>query len=312
MSVSSEAQSGVPKDFRSHLCASRCYRGTRNAVLSKRGVKPYKSTHLFAILLLESGKTAEGGGMPKSCSAYNCRSRYNRRNPNLTFHRFPLSKPSVLKEWLDNIGRGDFQPKKHTVICSHHFTPDCFSGLGNRRNLLWNAVPTLFSFQPPSPKTMESQKTLSTEKSQIPLKLLESQQEDVSMRHEHFLTEEATGAEPRQLNCVLQDLRATEHSYALAGPCAAKVRLFRSLHTIGWLCRRLKVKCRVIQKMRLQLRAARRELVSLRGQSHALARRESSLSAATRCSGLRSRQEEKHGSSGTTWRQHSSRRLCVR
>uniref|UniRef100_A0A3B3S7L7 THAP domain containing 3 n=1 Tax=Paramormyrops kingsleyae TaxID=1676925 RepID=A0A3B3S7L7_9TELE len=151
--------------------------------------------------------------------AYNCRSRYNRRNPNLTFH-FPLSKPSVLKEWLDNIGRGDFQPKKHTVICSHHFTPDCFSGLGNRRNLLWNAVPTLFS--------------------------------------------EATGAEPRQLNCVLQDLRATEHSYALAGPCAAKVRLFRSLHTIGWLCRRLKVKCRVIQKMRLQLRAARRELVSLR------------------------------------------------
>uniref|UniRef100_A0A3B3S7R4 THAP domain containing 3 n=1 Tax=Paramormyrops kingsleyae TaxID=1676925 RepID=A0A3B3S7R4_9TELE len=152
----------------------------------------------------------------------------------LTFHRFPLSKPSVLKEWLDNIGRGDFQPKKHTVICSHHFTPDCFSGLGNRRNLLWNAVPTLFSFQPPSPKVSFILLSLSL-----------------------FL-------------CVFvsQDLRATEHSYALAGPCAAKVRLFRSLHTIGWLCRRLKVKCRVIQKMRLQLRAARRELVSLRGQSH--------------------------------------------
>ncbi|XP_048872541.1 THAP domain-containing protein 3 isoform X4 [Brienomyrus brachyistius] len=161
--------------------------------------------------------------MPKSCSAYNCRSRYSRRNPDLTFHRFPLSKPSVLKEWLDNIGRRDFQPKKHMVICSHHFTPDCFSGLGNRRNLLWNAVPTLFSFSPPSPKRMKSQKRLSTEKSQIPLKLLESRQEDVNARQpEPLSTDEATGAESRQLNCDLQDLRATEHSYALAGPCAAK------------------------------------------------------------------------------------------
>jgi len=31
------------------------------------------------------------------------------------------------------------------VICSLHFTPDSFSGLGNRKNLLWNAVPTLFA-----------------------------------------------------------------------------------------------------------------------------------------------------------------------
>ncbi|XP_048872540.1 THAP domain-containing protein 3 isoform X3 [Brienomyrus brachyistius] len=208
--------------------------------------------------------------MPKSCSAYNCRSRYSRRNPDLTFHRFPLSKPSVLKEWLDNIGRRDFQPKKHMVICSHHFTPDCFSGLGNRRNLLWNAVPTLFSFSPPSPK------------------------EDVNARQpEPLSTDEATGAESRQLNCDLQDLRATEHSYALAGPCAAKVRLFRSLDAIVCLCRRLKVKCQVIQMMRLQLRAVRRELVSLRGQ-----RRAPGLSAATRDSGLRNRQVEEDCGSG--------------
>ncbi|XP_048872539.1 THAP domain-containing protein 3 isoform X2 [Brienomyrus brachyistius] len=220
--------------------------------------------------------------MPKSCSAYNCRSR------------FPLSKPSVLKEWLDNIGRRDFQPKKHMVICSHHFTPDCFSGLGNRRNLLWNAVPTLFSFSPPSPKRMKSQKRLSTEKSQIPLKLLESRQEDVNARQpEPLSTDEATGAESRQLNCDLQDLRATEHSYALAGPCAAKVRLFRSLDAIVCLCRRLKVKCQVIQMMRLQLRAVRRELVSLRGQ-----RRAPGLSAATRDSGLRNRQVEEDCGSG--------------
>ncbi|XP_036388723.1 THAP domain-containing protein 3 [Megalops cyprinoides] len=92
--------------------------------------------------------------MPKSCSAYNCTNRYSSKNPDLTFHRFPFSKPSVLKQWLDNIGREDFQPKRHMVICSHHFTSDCFSGLGNRKNLLWNAVPTVFTFPPSNTKVL--------------------------------------------------------------------------------------------------------------------------------------------------------------
>ncbi|KAI7794267.1 THAP domain-containing protein 3 [Triplophysa rosa] len=82
--------------------------------------------------------------MPKSCSAFNCTSRYKSKNPEITFHRFPFSKPSVLKQWLENIGRDNFHPKKHMVVCSLHFTPECFSGFGNRKNLLWNAVPTLF------------------------------------------------------------------------------------------------------------------------------------------------------------------------
>ncbi|MBN3307705.1 THAP3 protein, partial [Amia calva] len=90
--------------------------------------------------------------MPKSCSAYNCTNRYSSKNPDLTFHRFPLSKPTVLKEWLHNIARDDFQPNRHMVLCSQHFTPDCFNSYGNRKNLLWNAVPTVFSFPPLSSK----------------------------------------------------------------------------------------------------------------------------------------------------------------
>lgn len=46
-----------------------------------------------------------------------------------------------------NIGRGNFQPKQHTVICSEHFRPECFSAFGNRKNLKHNAVPTEFAFQ---------------------------------------------------------------------------------------------------------------------------------------------------------------------
>lgn len=46
-----------------------------------------------------------------------------------------------------NIGRGNFKPKQHTVICSEHFRPECFSAFGNRKNLKQNAVPTVFAFQ---------------------------------------------------------------------------------------------------------------------------------------------------------------------
>lgn len=85
--------------------------------------------------------------MPKSCAARQCCNRYSNRRKQLTFHRFPFSRPELLKEWVLNIGRGDFEPKQHTVICSEHFRPECFSAFGNRKNLKHNAVPTEFAFQ---------------------------------------------------------------------------------------------------------------------------------------------------------------------
>lgn len=83
--------------------------------------------------------------MPKSCAALRCGNRYNSKNKELSFHRFPFSKPELLKEWLENVGREDFTPKLHTVICSKHFKPECFSPFGNRKNLKHNAVPTIFN-----------------------------------------------------------------------------------------------------------------------------------------------------------------------
>lgn len=65
-------------------------------------------------------------------------------------HRFPFSRPELLREWVLNIGRADFKPKQHTVICSEHFRPECFSAFGNRKNLKHNAVPTVFAFQNPT------------------------------------------------------------------------------------------------------------------------------------------------------------------
>ncbi|XP_045426526.1 THAP domain-containing protein 3 isoform X3 [Pipistrellus kuhlii] len=89
--------------------------------------------------------------MPKSCAARQCCNRYSSRRKQLTFHRFPFSRPELLKEWVLNIGRGNFEPKQHTVICSEHFRPECFSAFGNRKNLKHNAVPTEFAFRDARP-----------------------------------------------------------------------------------------------------------------------------------------------------------------
>ncbi|XP_074874120.1 THAP domain-containing protein 3 isoform X3 [Carettochelys insculpta] len=84
--------------------------------------------------------------MPKSCAALRCSNRYSSRcRQQLTFHRFPFSRPELLARWVGNIGRGNFQPSTHMVLCSQHFQPDCFSAFGNRTNLKPNAVPTLFA-----------------------------------------------------------------------------------------------------------------------------------------------------------------------
>ncbi|XP_040843780.1 THAP domain-containing protein 3 isoform X1 [Ochotona curzoniae] len=94
--------------------------------------------------------------MPKSCAARQCCNRYGNRRKQLTFHRFPFSRPELLKEWVLNIGRANFKPKKHTVICSEHFRPECFSAFGNRKNLKHNAVPTVFAFQDPAQLVREN------------------------------------------------------------------------------------------------------------------------------------------------------------
>uniref|UniRef100_A0A2K6QTH6 THAP domain containing 3 n=1 Tax=Rhinopithecus roxellana TaxID=61622 RepID=A0A2K6QTH6_RHIRO len=94
--------------------------------------------------------------MPKSCAARQCCNRYSSRRKQLTFHRFPFSRPELLKEWVLNIGRANFQPKQHTVICSEHFRPECFSAFGNRKNLKHNAVPTVFAFQDPTQQVREN------------------------------------------------------------------------------------------------------------------------------------------------------------
>ncbi|KAK1801829.1 hypothetical protein P4O66_022475 [Electrophorus voltai] len=214
--------------------------------------------------------------MPKSCSAYNCTNRYSSKNPEITFHRFPFSKPSVLKQWLDNIGRGDFRPRKHMVICSLHFTPECFSGVGNRKNLLWNAVPTVFTIPTHDAKQRRSRKKLRTFEPTLskchgcaPQWTLSvgdrNQSEDVQKESLQTSVEHHESLE-RVYNhhTTPKDFWLSDHSYALSDPCSAKAHLFDALERNKWLRKRLKTKFREIKRLKRRLQAAQRQLMTLR------------------------------------------------
>ena len=60
--------------------------------------------------------------MVNSCCAHNCTARDGKeiREAGITFYRIPV-KESKRMLWLNAIGRKDFNPKPHTVICSQHF-----------------------------------------------------------------------------------------------------------------------------------------------------------------------------------------------
>ncbi|XP_047993957.1 uncharacterized protein LOC125232365 isoform X2 [Leguminivora glycinivorella] len=85
-----------------------------------------------------------------SCSMKWCGKSTNNstyKKDGITFHRFPKS-PLTKSKWIDATHRGEsWFPSKTSVICSRHFTADCFHQITNnrkRRRLLDSAVPTLY------------------------------------------------------------------------------------------------------------------------------------------------------------------------
>lgn len=58
-------------------------------------------------------------------------------------YRFPLKNPTKLKEWLKAIGREDWIPTKHHIICSEHFKPADFYISSSLRKVRPGAVPSL-------------------------------------------------------------------------------------------------------------------------------------------------------------------------
>ncbi|XP_013844212.1 THAP domain-containing protein 3 isoform X2 [Sus scrofa] len=223
--------------------------------------------------------------MPKSCAARQCCNRYSSRRKQLTFHRFPFSRPELLKEWVLNIGRGDFEPKQHTVICSEHFRPECFSAFGNRKNLKHNAVPTEFTFQGPPQLVRETadpdgQIGAASEKGEVhpetgPSECGPGRKRDTALEVRQP-PPDAGGpraqGQPGRTGAVAKapgqpasppgagrppSTQPPDHSYALLDLDALKKKLFLTLRENERLRRRLRAQRLVMRRMASHLQACR-------------------------------------------------------
>ncbi|KAK0167488.1 hypothetical protein PV327_004881 [Microctonus hyperodae] len=57
---------------------------------------------------------------------------------------FPLNNSNRLEQWLNNFPLKNWQPSKDSLLCSDHFTEDCFDRTGFRVHLQPNSIPTKF------------------------------------------------------------------------------------------------------------------------------------------------------------------------
>jgi len=57
--------------------------------------------------------------MGKSCSAIDCKNRFNKKS-NISFYRLPKAKEKRTK-WIDALCRNNWNPGSETWICSCHF-----------------------------------------------------------------------------------------------------------------------------------------------------------------------------------------------
>ncbi|XP_038629475.1 THAP domain-containing protein 3 isoform X1 [Scyliorhinus canicula] len=202
--------------------------------------------------------------MPKSCAAYNCTNRYSSKNKELTFHRFPFSKPDLLKQWMNNVGRAEFKPNQHTVICSEHFKPECFNTWGNRKNLKHNAVPTVFRYSEIVKQRHRARKKLKMSTDITTPEVTEEKVETVPLpalsvgEENSVLASPEKGAPPEG---------TADHTYAATNLGMMKKRLFSALEKNEKLRKRLKVKQEEMRRMMKKWQAVKDELEDLRAKS---------------------------------------------
>ena len=75
------------------------------------------------------------------CAAVGCNNRsvgQSESEHKLSFHRFPLKNPALLKQWLINMKRKGFMPTEHHILCSEHFADNCFD-TGLKVSSMWAA-----------------------------------------------------------------------------------------------------------------------------------------------------------------------------
>ena len=67
--------------------------------------------------------------MPNFCAAFCCNNASDKeicKERGVSFHKFPLNNPELLKIWCARVKRVGFKPTQYSVLCSDHFEEDAF------------------------------------------------------------------------------------------------------------------------------------------------------------------------------------------
>ncbi|XP_067136931.1 THAP domain-containing protein 1-like [Centruroides vittatus] len=85
--------------------------------------------------------------MVRYCSAFGCNNMW-KPDSTLSWHKFPKEK-EICRKWVNKMKRENFEPTEASVLCSDHFTKDCFYTRGQENSkirLRSGSIPTIFSF----------------------------------------------------------------------------------------------------------------------------------------------------------------------
>ena len=93
-----------------------------NALIERLQLTSHVLRNHFRMAKSARRRSVEDTEMVNSCCAHNCTARDTKetREAGITFYRIPAKEPKRTL-WLNAIGRKNFNPKPHTVICSQHF-----------------------------------------------------------------------------------------------------------------------------------------------------------------------------------------------
>ncbi|KAJ3593840.1 hypothetical protein NHX12_006174 [Muraenolepis orangiensis] len=92
--------------------------------------------------------------MPVICATIGCDNKFV-KGSEIRFYRFPLSKPLLANQWVQRLGMKNFIPTANTCLCSEHFRPDCFRDYNGKQFLREDAVPTIFTTEHDSSKSLQ-------------------------------------------------------------------------------------------------------------------------------------------------------------
>ncbi|KAM7294818.1 hypothetical protein ISCGN_024323 [Ixodes scapularis] len=100
--------------------------------------------------------------MPSTCADIGCANRGG-QDLGISYHRFPLNDPELLKAWMEKLPCRDWKLSRWSKLCSLHFADNCFYQLNNKTYLRQGSVPTVFSS--PASKTKRSPRKRSRSRS---------------------------------------------------------------------------------------------------------------------------------------------------